>query len=105
MWLKQLPSDGRLIFSRFTQLGLLRLLTTEGVMGDEALNVRQALGVYDAWVNDPRVEFHAEPRAIGAAFRDSAKPLAGLRAPKAIGDCYLLAFAKQTGATLVTFDK
>jgi predicted nucleic acid-binding protein len=31
-------------------------------------------------------------------------PPAGVSAPKAMGDCYLLALSQATGSTLVTFD-
>jgi predicted nucleic acid-binding protein len=61
--------------------------------------------VYEGWIDDPRVEFHSEPRGIDSAFRQATAPFATQRASKWIGDCYLLAFAKESGATLVTFDK
>jgi len=38
-WLNRLPDDTRLIFSRYTQLGLLRLLTNTAVMGDQTLTL------------------------------------------------------------------
>jgi len=56
-------------------------------------------------LNDPRVQFHPEPRGLDASFREATARFAGLPATKAIGDCYLLAFAKQSEAALVTFDK
>ncbi len=51
------------------------------------------------------MELHPEPRDIDSAFRLATAPFATQPASKWIGDCYLLAFAKQSGATLVTFDK
>ena len=53
----------------------------------------------------PRLQFHPDPRQLDAAFRRATAPFASERASKWIGDCYLLAFAKESGATLVTFDK
>ena len=104
-WLDQLPEGAMLLFSRYTQVGLLRLLTNTAVMREYTLTVRDAWTIYDRWLNDPRVEFHPEPRRLDAAFRQTTHPFAGQRASKWIGDCYLLAFARESGATLVTFDK
>ena len=104
-WLNELPADTTLLFSRYTQLGLLRLLTNTAVMGDYAHTVQNGWAMYDRWLNDPRVQFHAEPPHVDAAFRQATAPFATQRASKWIGDCYLLAFARQSGATLVAFDK
>jgi hypothetical protein len=63
-WLDLLPDDARLIFSRYTQIGLLRLLTNRAAMGQQTLTLRQAWGAYDRWLKDPRVEFYPEtPRS------------------------------------------
>jgi toxin-antitoxin system PIN domain toxin len=104
-WLDRLPRDTPLIFSRYTQVGFLRLLTNQTAMGEETLTVDRAWKVYERWLDDPRVELHPEPRNIDTAFRQATVPFAAQHASKRIGDCYLLAFAKQIGATLVTFDK
>ena len=104
-WLDQLPGSATLLFSRYTQVGLLRLLTNNAAMGQDALTVQGAWIVYERWLEDPRVEFHAEPRRLDAALREATEPFANQRASKWIGDCYLLAFARESGATLVTFDK
>jgi predicted nucleic acid-binding protein len=74
-------------------------------MGEETLTVDRAWAVYEGWLDDPRVELHPEPRNVDTAFRQATAPFAGQRASKWIGDCYLLAFAKESGATLVTFDR
>ena len=104
-WLEQLPDDSTLILSRFTQLGLLRLLTNTVAMGDETLTLRQAWGVYDRWLQDPRVEFYPEPRNVDSAFRDATEPFAAKAATKWVGDCWLLAYANASNARLVTFDQ
>jgi hypothetical protein len=104
-WLQQLPNDSTLIFSRYTQLGLLRLLTNTAVMGDETLTLRKAWAVYDRWLQDPRVEFYPEPRNVDAGFRLATGPFASKAATKWVGDCWLLAFAKASQARLVTFDR
>jgi uncharacterized protein len=104
-WLNLLPGAARLIFSRYTQLGLLRLLTNPSVMGEQTLTLRRAWDVCDHWLEDSRVEFYPEPNGLDPAFREAMVPFAAKAAHKWIGDCYLLAYAKQCDATLATFDK
>ena len=86
-------------------LGFLRLLTNQQVMGDNTLNVSEALEVYDRWRRDPRVELAPEPRATEGRLRSALAPHAASPATKAIADCYLIGFAEAAGAHLVTFDK
>ena len=104
-WMKMLPEDAQLIFSRYTQVGLLRLLTNTSIMGDQTLTLRKAWGVYDRWLEDPRVEFYPEPRNLDAAFREITQPFAAQQASKTVGDCFLLAYARELQAALVTFDR
>lgn len=104
-WVELLPPDTRLIFSRYTQIGLLRLLTNVTAMGEQTLILRKAWGVYDRWLEDPRVEFYPEPRNIDAGFRQVTEPFGARQASKAVGDCWLLAYAKELQAALVTFDR
>ena len=103
-WFDLLPVDATLVFSRFTNVGLLRLLTNEAAMRAQTLTLQEAWAVYDQWLDDPRIEFHLEPRGVDTAFRETTAPLAKHHASKLVGDCYLLALAKQGHATLVTFD-
>ena len=104
-WLGRLASNERLVLSRFTQLGVLRLLTNSAVMGVAALTLGEAWAVYDKWLEDPRVEFHPEPRGIDREFRRATKPFLSKMATKWVPDCWLLAFADASGAQLVTFDR
>ena len=104
-WDHRLDANAKIAFSRFTQIGLLRLLATPSVMGSAVLTLAQAWDVYDRWLNDPNVEFFPEPRGVDAAFRHFTAPLASQAASKAVGDCWLLAHASGIGATLVTFDR
>lgn len=103
-WFQSLPECG-LFFCRFTQLGLLRLLTTPQVMGTEVLTQRGAWQVYRKWYEDSRIEFHREPEspAFEVLFHQlSLKPHAS---PKVWADAYLAAFAKSSGLRVVTFDR
>jgi toxin-antitoxin system PIN domain toxin len=103
MWFETLTPDVSLVFCRLTQLGLLRLLTTAAVMGDEVMTQPQAWGAYDRWHHDSRVELVDEPAELEAQFR----VLTRLRqsATKDWADSYLAAFATVGQLTLVTFDK
>jgi uncharacterized protein len=104
-WLNSLPRDRKLIFSRYTQIGILRLLTNTSVMGHQTLTLRKAWSVYDRWLEDPRVAFYPEPRNLDAGFRRASEPFLTQPASKAVGDCFLLAYASEIEATLVTFDQ
>jgi toxin-antitoxin system PIN domain toxin len=102
-WFATVVTDASLLFCRLTQLGLLRLLTTHAVMGDEVMTQPQAWVAYDQWHEDPRVGLVEEPAEIEARFR----ALTRLRQPatKDWADSYLAAFATAGQLTLVTFDR
>jgi toxin-antitoxin system PIN domain toxin len=102
-WFTELRPDVTLAFCRFTQLGLLRLLTTQAVMGDEVMTQPQAWAAYDRWVQDPRIAFLDEAPEIELRFRS----LTRRRQPatKDWADSYLAAFATSGRLTLVTFDR
>ena len=102
-WFATLKPDVSLFFCRFTQLGLLRLLTTEAVMGDEVMTQPQAWAAYDRWLQDSRVGLMDEPAETETRFR----ALTRLRHPatKDWADSYLAAFAVVGQLTLVTFDR
>jgi uncharacterized protein len=102
-WYNGLAHGEILRFCRFTQLGLLRLLTTQSVMGQGTLSQVQAWKAYDQWQTDASAEFVNEPAEIEAIFRSGTQ--ASQASPKHWADAYLAAFAKAAGLTLVTFDK
>jgi uncharacterized protein len=102
-WFATLPANATFAFCRFTQLGLLRLLTAGAVMSDEVMTQPQAWAAYDRWLKDPRVEFVDEPAEIEGRFRE----LTHLRQPATRDwvDSYLAAFATVGHLTLVTFER
>ena len=102
-WYESLDGDVRLRFSRFTQLGFLRLLTAEAVMGEHVLSQSEAWVVYDRWLKDDRVDLHEEPFDLEQRFR--ALTRSRQASPKAWGDAYIAAFAQASQLTLVTFDR
>ena len=89
-------------FCRFTQISVLRLLTTAAAMNNQPLSMRAAWAAYDRLFQDPRVVFVAEPPGLEEVFRSMA--YSGAASPKLWADAYLAAFAETTGSRLITFD-
>jgi toxin-antitoxin system PIN domain toxin len=92
-----------LVFCRFTQLGFLRLLTTQSVMGQGTLTQAEAWQAYDRWLESAGAEFTEEPAELESIFRSSTG--AQQPSPKEWADAYLAAFAKASGFTLATLDR
>jgi toxin-antitoxin system PIN domain toxin len=102
-WHASLEPDVRFHFCRFTQLGLLRLLTAGSVMGDDVMNQTEAWAVYDRWLEDDRVAFLEEPPGLERRFRVLTRLKSA--SPKVWADAYLAAFAETSQLTIVTFDR
>ena len=87
-------------FSRLTQLGLLRLLTTVSAMGGQPLTNEEAWRVYDDFLSDSRVRVFPELPALEDLFRSYSS----LRqaSPKLWVDAYLAAHAAANEAILVS---
>jgi len=102
MWLER-AGDEKFLFCRITQMTVLRLLTTEGVMGKDVKKMHEAWDLWDQVCADDRIDFVSEPEAIEAEFRR----LSALwtPSPKVWVDAYLLAFAAVAGLKLITFDR
>ena len=97
--------DAVFCFCRFTQIGLLRMLTNTQIMGDEVLTQKRAWDVYSRWAEDDRIEFHREPEGpefdrLFRRYSMRAQPSSKLWA-----HAYLAAFAKAGGLKLATFDR
>lgn len=102
-WFEALPEVARLFFCRVTQLGLLRLLSTEAVMGNEVLSQSDAWMAYDRLTGDARISFLAEPPELDEYFRTFSR--LPRPAPKDWADSYLAAFVEASNLNLVTFDR
>jgi toxin-antitoxin system PIN domain toxin len=100
-WWEEDQSDV-IAFSRFTQLGLLRLLTTSAIMQGNPLSMRNAWAVYDDLAEDERVGFVAEPGNIERPFRKYSSTR--FASPNLWADAYLAAMAQELSAALITFD-
>lgn len=88
---------------RFTQITVLRLLTTEKIMGKDTKSMSEAWGLWDQIWADDRVIFLAEPENIEREFRRRTRLPS--QSPKVWADAYLLAFSSVAGLKLVTFDQ
>ena len=97
--------DAQVYFCRFTQVGLLRLLTTPQVMGEDVVSQNEAWTAYRRWFKDPRVGFHQEPDPPELERRFHRFSMGPHPSPKLWADAYLAAFASVAGLTLVTFDR
>jgi toxin-antitoxin system PIN domain toxin len=102
LWFDAVQSES-IAFCRVTQMGLLRLLSNPRAMAEDALTPARAWRVMDAFCEDSRILYAAEPQGLEASWRVLTRP----RAPGANfwTDAYLAAFASAGGYTLVTFDK
>jgi toxin-antitoxin system PIN domain toxin len=90
-------------FSRLTQLGFLRLVTTAVAMDGKPLNIAQAWRVYDRFYDDDRVVFISEPPDVDQRFREKA--VGRSASPKIWADTWLLSLAQAADGILITFDK
>jgi uncharacterized protein len=102
-WYEALPDEARLVFSRQTQLGLFRILTTHAVMGHEALAQRECWQIYDRWIATGQVAWADEPLDLEIELRRLTEGRTS--SPKTWMDAYLEAFAEAAHLTLVTFDR
>lgn len=101
-WYSEL-GEARLVFCRYTQMGFLRLLTTDAVMGTDVLKQVRAWATYDEWIGSGNAIFLEEPPTLEVNFRMLAKR--SISAPKEWADSYLAAFSRASEVPLVTFDR
>ena len=99
-WWKE--EAGIIAFSRFSQIGFLRLMTTSATMGGKPLTMAEAWRVHDRFYEDDRVRFIQEPREVERLFRE--RTTGRTASPKMWADAWLLAIASAVEGKLVTFD-
>ena len=102
-WGESLDSNTAVYICRFTQLGLLRLLTNPSAMGKDVLTQSQAWVAFDALLENPGNRMIEEPPRIDALFRQHTSR--DEVSAKQWADGYLSAFAIAAGIRLVTFDR
>jgi len=96
-------SETQIAFTRFTQISVLRLLTTPAAMDGKPLRMEEAWRVHDRFFDDARVVFYPEPTDVESRFREYTRTKT--ISPKLWADAWLLAFAEAAAGTLVTFDR
>lgn len=101
-WFEQ-AGEEQFFFCRFTQMTVLRLLTTDQIMGTDAKTMSEAWSLWDRVWADTRIAFLPEPDDLEKEFRSRSR--LSSRSPKVWADAYLLAFAAVAGLKLVTFDR
>jgi uncharacterized protein len=101
-WFEQ-TGEEQFLFCRFTQMTVLRLLTTESIMGKDTKTMSEAWALWDRIWADNRIMFLPEPDDLKPEFRSRSRLPS--RSPKVWADAYLLAFAPAAGLKLVTFDR
>ncbi len=94
---------GGAAFCRLTQLGYLRLLTNERVMGEDVLSQREAWRTYDRICEDLRVSFVSDPPEAEGVLRSLTQ--SGQSGAGPWTDAYLAAVAKTRGLAVVSFDR
>jgi toxin-antitoxin system PIN domain toxin len=103
-WRNQiLPARGTVCFCRLSQLGLLRLLTNETVMGASRRTTEQAWRDYEQLVAQPAVEYLDEPSGLATLLRSHTGGQE--RSTNLWTDAYLAAFAEAGDVELATFDR
>ena len=102
-WLAALPAETTVYISRPAQMGMLRLLCTEAVMGPDTLRLPQAWSVYARLLASGRFAFALEPPRLDAIWAEFCLPFG--QSPKIVTDAYLAAFAVAGGYRLVTLDQ
>ena len=95
--------DEQFLFCRFTQLTVLRLLTTKQVMGRDVKSMAGAWEVWDQLWSDDRIAMLPEPDGLESRLRVYSRLKRA--SPKVWADAYLVAFASAAGLKLVTFDR
>lgn len=101
-WFEQ-ATEEQFFFCRFTQMTVLRLLTTEKIMGPDTKSMSEAWILWDRVSVDDRISFLPEPDEIEKEFRSLSRLSSW--SPKVWADAYLLAFASVAGLKLVSFDQ
>ena len=98
-----LPARGAVCFCRLSQLGLLRLLTNETVMGASRRTTEQAWRDYEQLVAQRAVEYIDEPGGLATLLRSHTSGQE--RSPSLWTDAYLAALAQAADVELATFDR
>lgn len=98
-WWEQ--QSGAICFTRTTQLGFLRLVTTDVAKRGKPLTMAGAWQAYDWFFQDDKATFFHESANTEPNFRRA--PSDRSVSPKVWADAWLLAVAEAAGGVVVTF--
>ncbi|MCX8494401.1 MAG: PIN domain-containing protein [Chthoniobacterales bacterium] len=99
-WEKE--SAEKIVFTRITMLGLLRLLSNHHVMKGQPFSPNEAWGAYDALRDLPEVAFLEEPDSTESKMKEWST--APDFPPSRLTDAWIAAVAFSTQSRLVSFD-
>lgn len=102
-WWESLRQPGPVYICRFVQMGLLRLMSSEAALGDDAVTLRAAWSAYATLLGSGRFAFTLEPQGLDATWEQLCRPFK--KSPKVVMDAYLAAFAQAGGFRLITLDR
>ena len=102
-WWQALPIVETIFIARPVQTGLLRLLCTEAVMGEDTVSLPHAWAMYAAMLASGRFAMTLESPGLDVAWERLCRPFG--RSPKVVMDAYLAAFAISGGYRLATLDR
>src|SRR6267378_3601043 len=77
-------ADEQFFFCRFTQITVLRVVTTKEIMGKDAKNMTEAWNLWDKIWADNRIAFLPEPDGLERRFRE---PLPSQPLSQSLGRC------------------
>jgi len=98
-----MPAERTVCFCRVTQLGVLRLLTNEVVMGSARRTAEQAWRDYDRLLDQKPVAYLAEPGGLTECLRRySSGPAPSV---SRWTDAYLAGFARAGDLEMATLDR
>ena len=102
-WWERQSSDRPVHVCRLVQMGLLRLMSSESALGEEAVTLSAGWATYATLLASGRFAFTLEPPGLDALWELYCRPFR--RSPKVVMDAYLAAFARAGGYRLVTMDR
>jgi uncharacterized protein len=102
-WFEEAPEDRSTCFCRMTQNSFLRLISSETIFREDAVNNREAIAIYRRFRSDPRIGWLDEPAGLESAWLGAATYRSP--SPKRWMDAYLFAYALLANAAVVTFDR
>lgn len=102
-WFDGLPEGSCLVVCRAAQMGLIRLITSDGAMQGRALTMRQAWAFYGAFIQSANMRFAYEPEGLQTHWL--AFCLQFEKATKRVTDAYLAGYAVAAGCSFASLDK